>query len=258
MHAGSAASNMLREPFLRVAGLTKSFAGRQVLRGVSFTLEAGRTLAIAGSSGAGKTTLARVLAGFDAPDGGEIRLQGRDAGSLPRGAVQLIPQQPAASLNPRFRAGEAVGEPLAIRRWGTRDERRRRVAEAMEAVGLDPAACRRPAREFSGGERQRLAVARALAADPRLLILDESLASLDLSIQAQIVNLLLDLRERRGLTYLLISHDLAAAARMADEIAVMSEGTIVECSPSAELLERPRHAAARALVEANLALGGLP
>jgi peptide/nickel transport system ATP-binding protein len=246
------------EPFLRVAGVGRNFAGRQVLRGISFTLEAGRTLAVAGSSGAGKTTLARLLAGFDVPDTGEIRLEGRSLGTLPRGRVQLIPQQPTASLNPRFTAGEAVGEPLAIRQWGTRDERRRRVAESMEAVGLDPAACGRPAREFSGGERQRLAIARALAAEPRLLILDESLASLDLSIQAQIVNLLLDLRERRGLTYLVIAHDLAAVARMADEIAVMSEGTIVECAPAAEFLEHPRHPTARTLVEANLALGGLP
>ena len=254
---------MPAEPFLRVDGVRKSFAGRQVLRGVSFTLEAGRTLAVAGSSGAGKTTLARLLAGFDVPDAGEIRLQGRDAVALPRGThapsiVQLIPQQPAASLNPRFTAGEAVAEPLAIRKRETRGERRRRVAEAMEAVGLDSATHARPAMEFSGGERQRLAIARALAAEPRLLILDESLASLDLSIQAQIVNLLLDLRERRGLAYLLISHDLAAVSRMADDIAVMSEGAIVECSPSAELFERPRHAATRALVEANLALGGLP
>lgn len=246
------------EPFLEVAGVSKSFAGREVLRGISFTLDSGRTLAIAGSSGGGKSTLARLLAGFDVPDAGDIRLEGRAIATLPRGAVQLIPQQPAASLNPRLTAGEAVGEPLVIRKWGTRDQRRRRVADAMDAVGLDPAACGRPAREFSGGERQRLAIARALAAEPRLLILDEPLASLDLSIQAQVVNLLLDLRRRCGLTYLLISHDLSAVGRMADEIAVMSEGRIVECGPAAELFEQPRHAAARALVEANLALRGLP
>ena len=252
-----AASNMPAEPFLRVAGLGKRFGSRQVLRDVSFTLERASTLGIVGASGSGKTTLARCLARFESPDTGEMLLEGRDIRTRERSAVQLIPQQPAASLNPRFTAGEAVGEPLAIRGDVQREERRHRVAAAMEAVGLDPAMAAKPAMAFSGGERQRLAIARALMVAPRLLILDESLASLDLSIQAQICNLLIELQESRGLPYILISHDLAAVARMADEIAVMERGTIVECAAAADLAARPRHAATRALVEANLALGGL-
>ena len=245
---------MPAEPFLCVAGLTKSFGDRPVLREVSFTLDRARTLAIAGASGSGKTTLARCLACFETPDAGEMLVEGRNLRTLPRGAVQLIFQQPAASLNPRFTAAEIVGEPLAIQRRGAREERRRRVLAAMESVGLDPAAANQPALAFSGGERQRLAIARALTVEPRLLILDESLASLDLSIQAQIANLLLDLQERCRMAYILISHDLAAVARIAHEIAVMDGGAIVERAAAAELLAHPRHPATRALVEANLAL----
>jgi ABC-type dipeptide/oligopeptide/nickel transport system ATPase subunit len=169
--------------------------------------------------------------------------------------VQLIFQQPAASLNPRFTAFEIVAEPLVIQNRIPRSGHLRIVHRAMSAVGLDPAACARSALSFSGGERQRLAIARALIVEPKLLILDESFASLDLSIQAQIVNLLLDLR-RGGLTCILISHDLTAVSRIADSIAVMDNGEIVEHAPAAELLANPRHPAARELVNANLALSG--
>lgn len=249
---------MPSEPLLRVTGLSKTLAGRPILHDVCFMLDRARTLAITGASGSGKTTLARCLARFELPDSGEIFLDGHDLRSLPRSAVQLILQQPAASLNPRFTAAEIVAEPLVIQNCGTLRDRGQvieaRVLAAMESVGLDPAAASRRAMAFSGGERQRLAIARALAVEPKLLILDESLASLDLSIQAQIVNLLLELQERRGLAYILISHDLAAVARIADEIAVMESGAIVEHAATAELLARPRHPAARALVEANRAL----
>lgn len=224
-----------------------------MLRHLSLTLDRGRILVIAGCSGSGKTTLARCLARFERPDAGQIVLDGQPIETLPRTAVQLIFQQPAASLNPRFTAADVVAEPLVIGRV-PRGVRRRQVAETISAVGLAPAAASRPALEFSGGERQRLAIARALLAGPRLLILDESLASLDLSVQAQVANLLLDLRARRGITCILISHDLGNAARIADEIAVIDSGAIVEHAPAAQLLAAPVHPAARELVEANLAL----
>jgi ABC-type dipeptide/oligopeptide/nickel transport system ATPase subunit len=253
-----AASNMPSEPLLRVTGLSKTLAGRQILHDVCFTLDRARTLAITGASGSGKTTLARCLARFELPDSGQILLEGHDLRTLPRSAVQLILQQPGASLNPRFTAAGIVSEPLVIQNCVTPKNRRQaieaRVRTAMESVGLDPAAAGRRATAFSGGERRRLAIARALTVEPKVLILDESLASLDLSIQAQIVNLLLELQERRGLAYVLVSHDLAGVARIADEIAVMEGGAIVEHAATAELLAGPRHPAARALVEANRAL----
>jgi peptide/nickel transport system ATP-binding protein len=251
----SAVSNMRAERLLEVAGLScdrverRWWGGirssRPVIRDVSFTLDAGRTLALVGPSGSGKTTLARCIAGMEKPDRGTVRVAG---------AVQLIPQQPAASLNPRFTAAEIVEEPLVIRRSGTRRERRRRVLAAMESVGVDPAACGKRALAFSGGERQRLAIARALVTEPTLLILDESLASLDLSIQAQIANLLVELQERLGLGYIVISHDLTTVSRIATEIAVMDGGRLVEFGPAAEVLEAPREAVTRELVAAGQAL----
>ena len=247
---------MAAEPLLRVAGLSKSCPGGFRLRDISFTLERGATLAIAGRSGSGKTTLARCLARFETPDSGVIRIEGRDIAGVPRAAVQLIFQQPASSFNPRFTAAEVVAEPLIIQRQGNAGERRRRTAEAMAAVGLDPASAGHRALEFSGGERQRLAIARALVAQPRVLILDESLASLDLSVQAQIANLLLDLQHTRGIAYLLIAHDLTLVARMAGEIAILDAGAMVEHSPAADLLANPRHPVTRELVAANRALSG--
>jgi peptide/nickel transport system permease protein len=222
------------EPFLRITGLSKSYAAGPVLDDLSLTLEQGRILAIVGPSGSGKTTLARCLARFEPHDAGEIRIDGRDYRELPRTCAQLIFQQPAASLNPRLSAFEIVSEPLVIQGVGTRAERRKMAAEAMRAVGLDPAAMDKGAMEFSGGERQRLAIARALVVDPKLLVLDESFTGLDLSIQAQIGNLLLDLRANRGLTCILITHDLTTVARLADEIAVIDRGRIVrQGSPEA-------------------------
>jgi ABC-type glutathione transport system ATPase component len=240
---------------LAIEGLSKSFQGRPVLRDVSLTLEPARILAIVGASGSGKTTLARCLARFETPDAGEIRIDGRDLRMLPRTAVQLIFQQPAASLNPRFTAAEIVAEPLAIQNRIPRSDHFGMVHSAMSAVGLDPAASGRSALSFSGGERQRLAIARTLIVEPKLLILDESFASLDLSIQAQIADLLLDLR-RRGLACILISHDLTAVSRIADSIAVIDNGEIVEHATAAELLANPRHPASRNLVNANLVLSG--
>jgi len=253
---------MPADPLLSVHGLGKSYArggaAFWAVRDVSFELARGRTLGLVGSSGSGKSTLARCLAMVEPPTCGDIYLEGRRLGGGGRGAVQLIFQQPAATLSPRFTAGEIVSEPLLIQRRGTRAQRRRLAFELMELVGLPRGAYDRKALEFSGGERQRLAIARGLALSPSLLILDESLSGLDLSIQAQILNLLVDLQERRSLTCILISHDLGAVAQIADEIAVMDSGAMVEHGASAELLARPRHARTKELLNAAavLAPGG--
>jgi len=248
-------------PFLRIRGLSKSFrarrwrggegAPRAVLRDISIDLDRGRTLALVGPSGSGKTTLARCLARFETPDSGEVLLDGCPLATFPRGRVQLIFQQPAASLSPRLTAAEIVSEPLLIRKWGTKLSRRAEAHRLMETVGLSPADAAKPSTQFSGGERQRLAIARALALEPALLILDESFSGLDLSLQAQVANLLLELQAVRNLTYIFISHDLNLAARLAEDIAVMDHGTIVERGPTAEVLADPRHAVTRELAEAT-------
>ena len=252
---------MAVDSFLSVRGLSKSFAGRPAIQDVSFTLERGRTLGLVGPSGSGKSTLARCLAFFEAPTSGEIWLDGRNLCGLnrreraaTRAGIQLIFQEPAASLNPRFTAAQIIAEPLLIRKAGTRKTRRQRASELMETVGLPHRAVGKPALEFSGGERQRLAIARALALEPKLLILDESFSGLDLSIQAQIANLLLDLQERRRLTYILIAHDLTLVWRLADEIAVMDHGSIVEHAGVAQLLAHPQHPRTQELLTASVAL----
>jgi ABC-type glutathione transport system ATPase component len=235
--------------------------GHAALREVSFCLARGRVLGLVGASGAGKSTLARCLALVEAPDSGRILLEGcdlwasgrRERASL-RARIQLIAQQPAASLNPRFTAAEIVAEPLVIERRGTTAERRQMAARWMETVGLSPDALDTPALEFSGGERQRLAIARALIPEPSLLILDESFAGLDLSVQGQIARLVRDLRRDRALTCILITHDLALAASLADEIAVMDAGRIVESGLVAEVVSHPRHVRTRELLDAALAL----
>ena len=258
---------MAADPFLSVRGLSKNFAGRPAVQDVTFSLERGRTLGVVGPSGSGKTTLARCLALFEAPTSGEIRLDGRNLCTLNhrqqaamRPEIQLIFQEPASSLNPRFTAAQIVTEPLLIRGLGTRETRLERASELMETVGLPRHALQTPALEFSGGERQRLAIARALALEPKLLILDESFAGLDLSVQAQVSGLLLDLQQRRGLTYILISHDLALVWRLAGEIAVMDHGSIVEHAGVAVLLARPQHPCTKELLNAAqaLSLDGAP
>lgn len=226
---------------------------------VSFDLERGRTLALVGASGSGKSTLARCLAAQETPDSGAALLNGQDLFGLPRlaraRAVQLVFQQPAASLNPRFSAEEIVAEPLRIAREGGRAEQARRAAELMEMVGLPAGSAGKRASWFSGGEAQRLALARALALSPKLLILDESLSGLDVSLQAQMVRLLAGLRQLLGLALMVISHDLDLAVRMADELAVMDEGRIVEHGPASETLARPAHPRTRELAEAWAVLG---
>jgi ABC-type glutathione transport system ATPase component len=252
---------MNAEPFLSVRRLGRRFAprgwwgkaaaGRWAIRDISFELERGRTLVLAGASGAGKSTLARCLARFETPDTGEVRLMGRPVGYAD---VQLIQQQPAASFNPRFSAGEAVAEPLAIQKHGRREDRRETARQAMARVGLLPDAAARPVMEFSGGEHQRLAIARALTLQPKLLILDESLSALDAFALDQVLELLRDLQGTLALTYIVISHDLALAERMADEIAVLDDGAMVEYGPRAGLLAAPRHPRTQELARANLVL----
>jgi ABC-type glutathione transport system ATPase component len=259
---------MTQAPFLRIRSVTKSFRARRswrngwarkapeltVLRGIDLDLERGRTLALVGPSGCGKTTLARCMAHFETPDSGEIALGGSALAAIPRGRIQLIFQQPAASLSPRLMAEEIVAEPLVIRKWGTKLSRRAKAIELMGTVGLLPADSAKLSTEFSGGERQRLAIARALALEPGLLILDESFSSLDLSLQAQIAELLRALQAARGLTYILISHDLSLVGRLADEIAVMDQGLIVERGAAADIMTDPRYPVTRQLVEANRVL----
>lgn len=226
---------MKGEPLIETRGLYRRYGGVVAVDRVSFSIAEGSIVALVGPSGSGKSTLARMLVRLEEPDGGEIRFEGGDVLRLKgpallgfRERVQLVFQDAAATLNPRMPAQEIVAEPLEIRSQGTKIERRRRAIDLMEQVGIRARDAGRFPDEFSGGQRQRLALARALALRPRLLILDEALSGLDLSVRAQIVNLLADLQEARGLTYLHITHDLALAERMADRIAVMDHGRVSE------------------------------
>ena len=236
---------MAEGPILAVRDLVKQYRGVEALGGVSFSLARGCFLGVVGLSGSGKSTLARCIAGFETPTSGTIE---RNA------PVQLIFQQPGASLNPRFTAQEIVVEPLRISGCLDRKLLAARAVAALQMVGLPESVLAARAHKLSGGERQRLATARALITDPGLLILDESFAGLDLSVQAQVEALLLDLRTRRGLSAILISHDLGAVARLSDEIAVMDGGSFVEHRRAADLLAAPEHPRTRELLAAAAAL----
>ncbi|MFD3663844.1 dipeptide ABC transporter ATP-binding protein [Streptomyces sp. NPDC058659] len=249
---------------LAAEGIVKTYRGRgargrrfTALDGVSLTLAAGETLGIVGESGSGKSTLARVLAHAHPADGGRILLDGRDVTRPGRAAlhsvrrrVQMVFQDPYASLNPRMTVGEIVAEPL--RAFGTvaPGERAARVAELLRLVGLDPAAADRHPRSFSGGQRQRVGIARALAPEPAVLICDEPVSALDVSVQAQIVGLLTDLQRDLGLALVFIAHDLAVVRQVSHRIAVMHEGRIVETGRADELCEHPRDPYTRALLAA--------
>lgn len=248
---------------LRVEHLSKSFTwGRTRLRAVhdvSLQIQPGETLGVVGESGCGKSTLARTIIRLFEPDEGRVWFDGSDFTALKgealrskRRDIQMISQDPLASLNPMMTIRQALEDPLIIHRVGTPAERRERVNELLEWVGLDRAAANAFPFDFSGGQQQRIAIARALALNPKLLICDEPVSALDVSIQAQILRLLRDLQQRLGLTYLFISHNLAVIEHLSDTIAVMYLGSIVELAEAADLFRAPAHPYTRALIESVL------
>jgi len=225
--------------------------------GVSFHVNAGETLALVGESGCGKSTVSRLVLRLIEPDAGGIRFRGRDLLAFDTGelrafrrSAQIIFQDPYASLNPRMTVGQILGEPLALHELVPADRRRARIEELLRLVGLEPRFSRRYPHEFSGGQRQRIAIARALAVEPKLIICDEPVSALDVSIRSQILNLLRDLQQRLGLAYIFVSHDLAVVKHIADRISVMNLGTIVETAETQALFASPRHPYSRALLSA--------
>ena len=245
-------------PLLEGRNLRKTFSAITAVDDVSLDLAAGETLAIVGESGSGKTTLARMLLRLIEPDSGELLVDGRDflaaRGSALRGLrreMQMVFQDPFASLDPRMRVGTIVGEPIEIHEPNLgRAARRARVVEVLQAVGLGEAALARYPHEFSGGQRQRIGIARALILRPRLVVADEPVSALDVSVGAQILELLQNLQRDFALTYLLISHSLPVVAQLATRIAVMQGGRIVETGGAAQILGAPTHPYTKALIAA--------
>jgi oligopeptide transport system ATP-binding protein len=254
-------------PLLEVRHLVKEFGRRggllrkasivRAVDDVSFSIDAGETFGLVGESGSGKTTTGRCILRLIEPTAGEVRFNGEDVLAFSRSRMrqarrdmQIVFQDPYSSLNPRMRAGAIVEEPLIIHRVGSKAERRARVAELFELVGLDPGQLSRYPHQFSGGQRQRIGLARALALNPSLVIADEPVSALDVSIQAQVVNLLMDLQQRLKLTYLFIAHDLRLVRHICSRVAVMYLGRIVEMGPTERLFEAPAHPYTRALLSA--------
>ena len=241
---------------LEVAGLCKTFGQLRAVDEVSFTVPAGGSVAIVGESGSGKTTIARMVIGLERPTAGTIRACGRDRSAPARSTaerrargreVQIVFQDPYSSLDPRQTPAQTIDEVLRLHHPAPQQDRIARMAELGDMVGLDERQLHALPRDLSGGQRQRVAIARALAAEPRLLILDESVAALDVSIQAQVLNLLADIRDTTGISYLLISHDLAVVRQLTQHTLVMRRGRVVEEGPTAQVLDHPEHGYTKAL-----------
>jgi peptide/nickel transport system ATP-binding protein len=255
-------------PLLSLENVIKHFVVRRSLLGVpsgvvravdgvSFDVFGAETLALVGESGCGKSTVGRLALRLMEPTAGKVRFEGRDLGTLPgsdlrrvRAGAQLIFQDPFGSLNPRMRIGEMLAEPLLLHTDLSASARRQRVAELLGTVGLRTEHAQRYPHEFSGGQRQRIAIARALAVEPKLIVCDEPVSALDVSIRSQILNLLKDLQQRLGLAYIFISHDLAVVRHIASRVAVMYLGRIVESAPAGRIFAEPRHPYTQALLSA--------
>jgi oligopeptide transport system ATP-binding protein len=253
----------MKTDLMTVQHVTKHFplkGGRgtvQAVEDVSFILKNGETLGVVGESGCGKSTLARVLLRLIEPSSGKIYLEGNDLGNLSpknlrakRREMQIIFQDSYASLDTRQKIGNIIAEPLVVHRMGSRMKRRERVAQLLDMVGLEPDAAKRYPHEFSGGQRQRIGIARAIALEPKLVIADEPVSALDVSIQSQVLNLLVDLRTQLGLSYIFISHDLTVVEHICDTIAVMYLGEIVEMTDVETLFAAPKHPYTQALLSA--------
>jgi len=256
------------QPILEVRDLKKHYPVRggvfggtigvvKAVDGVSFTIGRGETLGLVGESGCGKSTLGRTLIRLEDPTAGTVWLEGADLARLSgaelfriRRDVQMIFQDPYSSLNPRMSVGEIVREPLAVHRVGTKAEQRDRVQDLLETVGLSSDMMRRYPHEFSGGQRQRVGLARALSLEPKLVVADEPVSALDVSVQSQVLNLMARLQRERDLAYLFISHDLSVVEHVSHRIAIMYLGRIVETGTSEAIFHRPAHPYTRALVEA--------
>jgi peptide/nickel transport system ATP-binding protein len=254
-------------PLLEVSHLAKHFVRRRGLFGkatvikavddVGFHVEEGETFGLVGESGSGKTTTGRCILRLIEASSGEVRWRGEDVLAASRSRMrqlrrhmQIVFQDPYSSLNPRMRVGQIVEEPLVIHKLGARAARQERVADLFRLVGLNPAQLDRYPHEFSGGQRQRIGLARALALHPSLLVLDEPVSALDVSVQAQVINLLMDLQQQLRLTYLFIAHDLRLVERICSRVAVMYLGRIVEMAPAASLFASPQHPYTQALLSA--------
>jgi peptide/nickel transport system ATP-binding protein len=252
-------------PILAVRDLARHFRGRggvpalKAVDGVSFAIEEGSTLGVVGESGSGKSTLARVVMALDRPTAGQVVFAGRDLFAQPprelarlRRGFQMVFQDPYGSLDPRQSIGRIIAEPLHLDSQAPRGAARRgRIAEVLSQVGLSTSDADRRPHQFSGGQRQRIAIARALISRPRLVVADEPVSALDLSVQAQVLNLLMDLRDRQGLAFLFISHNLGAMQILADQIAVMYRGRFVEKGPAEAIFRRPMHPYTRLLLDSE-------
>ncbi len=254
---------LLEQLAIRNGRLTRKRTTVKALNNVSFEIQRGETLSVVGESGCGKSTLARTILGLYPPNSGQIAYQGQRIDHLPakqmlpfRRKLQMIFQDPYASLNPRMTVARILEEPVRFHNPSISSEQvKTQMARVMEQVGVDPQWADRYPHEFSGGQRQRISIARALMVDPEFVVADEPVSALDVSIQAQILNLLMDAQEQRGLTYLFITHDLSVVEHISTRVAVMYLGTLCELAPSAEIFTTPRHPYTQALLSAIPRLG---